>query len=70
LVERVSAPYGLSNGLLLRKSPWARSIRGREEFELAGRERMFEVFAALAVAGLAKGAVRETGVKMNDGNRM
>jgi len=31
---------------------------------------MFEVFAALAVAGLAKGAVRETGVKMNDGNRM
>jgi len=43
-------------------------LRGCEKFEPAGRGWIVEVFVVLAVAGLAKGAVRETVVKMNDGN--
>jgi len=61
-------PFGLSNGLSLRESPYARSIRGCERFDWAGREWIVEVFVALALAKLAKGAVRETVVKVNGGN--
>jgi len=52
------SPYWLSNGLLLRKSPFTGSIRGCEKFEPAGGEWIGEVLVALALAGLAKGAVR------------
>jgi len=67
-------PCGLSNGLLLRKSPWDPALTyraltdptavgfftaplGCEKYEPGVREWMVEVFVALAVAGLAKGAV-------------
>jgi len=57
----VAEPNELNHGLLL---------GGSEEFELAGRAWMVEVFPAFAVAGLAKGAVRETGAKSGRRKRM
>jgi len=48
---------------LLRKSPWDPLHQGCEKFEPAGREWIVEVLVALALTGLAKGAVRETGAR-------
>jgi|GEM_PF-1990544 len=62
------SPNERNNGLSLRESPYTRSIRGCEKIEPVGREWIVEVFVALVLTGLAKGAVRETVVRMNDGN--
>jgi len=59
------SPNERSNGLSLRESPWDPALRDCEKFDPVGREWVAEVFLA---TGSAKGAVRETVVKLNGGD--